>query len=66
MQIANRLEKMEHNGRFRLKKSTLTNLGGGTDSVRESPSMREAAHVVNSELPSNVVVFEAFQRAAKP
>ncbi len=63
---ANRLEQMEHNGRQRLKKSTLTSLGGGTDTVRESPSMLDAAHVVEMELPSNVVVFEAFQRASRP
>lgn len=62
----NRLEKMEHNGRLRLKRSTLTNLGGGTDTVRESPSLLDAQHTLGTALPNNVVVFEAFQRAARP
>jgi len=63
---ANRLEKMEHNGRLRLKRSVLNQLGGATDTVRECPSVLDVAQAQDSPLPSNVVVFEAFQRAARP
>lgn len=44
------MEKMEHNGRLRLKQSVLTNLGSATDMVRESPSMLDAEHPLETEL----------------
>ncbi len=60
---AARLEKMEHNGRLRLKQSMLSNLGGAADTVRVSPSVLDAAPADEAPLPSNVVVGRfAWQR----
>jgi len=62
---AARLEKMEHNGRLRLKQSTLSNLGGAADTFRVSPSVLDVPPAEGPTLPSNVVVLQAFQGAAK-
>ncbi|MGN8080802.1 site-specific integrase [Variovorax sp. 22077] len=60
-----RLEKMEHNGRLRLKQSALSNLGGAADTVRVSPSVLDAPPADEAALPSNVVVFRAFRSASQ-
>ncbi|VTU18251.1 site-specific integrase [Variovorax sp. RA8] len=66
---AARLEKMEHNGRMRLKQSALSSLGGATATVRSSPCVLDKADSVATDtesVPDNVVVFRAFQRAVQP
>jgi hypothetical protein len=60
---AARLEKMEHNGRSRLKQSMLSNLGGATATMRSSPSALDKVATDTDSVPDNVVVLRAFQRA---
>lgn len=53
---AERLENMGHNGRMRLKQSSLSNLGGATATTRESPHSLPAdtATSIPPSLPANV------------
>ena len=57
---AERLARMDHNGRMRLKQSTLLNLGGATLSIRESSLQQNDVLVEEpTVISANVLPFRA-------